>query len=243
MIGGKVLPRWPVTGRPAWFTPLQLAPLAVQDKGSEPVLVSRANAAPCLIGASFAFRRAAFAKAGLFDPEFTRSQDREIQLRLWRAGGIGVYVPDIVSHVDVPAHRLTRDYYRRWYTRAGMFHSRMRLLEVIDSEGRLVEPPPPDRCVMRVPRYLYKQFLRACGSMLSARLRRDPVLVVYHENRVRYLFSYIRERWKRAPMGTMRAPDATRGAPASGPDDSGNQVTASEPVAAGAVGMKMGTPR
>ena len=87
---------------------LQTSPLALQDKGQRPVFVNQHNAAPCLIGANFAFRKSAFAKSGLFDPRYTHTQDRELQLRLWRAGGLGVYVPDIVTYVDIPTERLTQ---------------------------------------------------------------------------------------------------------------------------------------
>ena len=99
MIGGKVLPRWPGP-LPRWFSRLQWAPLALQDKGEAPMVVDAANAAPCLIGASFAFRREVFERIGAFDPAFTRAQDREIQVRLWRAKGRGLYVPDMVVWVD-----------------------------------------------------------------------------------------------------------------------------------------------
>ena len=68
-VGGPVLPRWPSSGKPVWFSELQTSPLALQDKGQRPVFVNQHNAAPCLIGANFAFRKSAFAKSGLFDPQ------------------------------------------------------------------------------------------------------------------------------------------------------------------------------
>jgi glycosyltransferase involved in cell wall biosynthesis len=204
-IGGRVLPRWPPSGRPDWFTRFQLAPLAVQDKGDDPVFVTRENAAPCLIGANFCFRKRAFDKAGLFSTEFSRSQDREIQLRLWKAGGTGVYVPDIVTYVDVPADRLTKHYYRRWYARAGRFHSRMGLLDVIDANGRMVDPPGPEQCLLGAPAYVYGQLAAASTRAILGSIRRDPVAAFYNENRVRYLANYLRERWRREPVTLGRA--------------------------------------
>ena len=204
-IGGRVLPRWPASGQPAWFTRTQLAPLALQDKGDAPVFVTRDNAAPCLIGANFCFRRSAFEKAGLFSPEYSRTQDREIQLRLWKAGGKGVYVPDVVTYVDVPEDRLTKAYYRLWYQRAGRFHSRMGLLDVLDSEGRMVDPPASGACLLGVPAYLYRDLLQETGQALGGYLRGDRVASFYHENRVRYLGSYIRERWRRQSVTFARA--------------------------------------
>ena len=195
-IGGRVLPRWPASGQPKWLSKYQLAPLALQDKGDAPVVVSRDNAAPCLIGANFCFRRSAFDKAGFFSAEYSRTQDREIQLRLWKAGGKGIYVPDIVTCVDVPEERLTKAYYRLWYGRAGRFHSRMGLLDVLDGDGRMVDPPGPDARVLGVPAYLYRQVAEAAAQSLRGYLRRDPVASFFHENRVRYLTNYIRERWR-----------------------------------------------
>ena len=194
-VGGPVLPRWPSTGKPAWFSELQTSPLALQDKGPQPVFVNQQNAAPCLIGANFAFRKSAFAKSGLFDPVYTRTQDRELQLRLWKAGGFGVYVPDVVTYVAVPTERLTKAYFRLWYRRAGRFHSHMRLLEVLDAAGQLVPPPPADSCWLGVPPYIYRQLGRAIVGMIGSTLRRNASRASYHENQVRYLTNYIAQRW------------------------------------------------
>jgi glycosyltransferase involved in cell wall biosynthesis len=195
-VGGPVLPRWPTSGKPAWFSELQTSPLALQDKGQRPAFVNQQNAAPCLIGANFAFRKSAFAKSGLFDPEYTRTQDRELQLRLWKAGGLGVYVPDIVTYVDIPTERLTKAYFRLWYRRAGRFHSRMRLLEVLDAAGQLTPPPPTDACWLGIPPYIYRQLGRAIVGMIGGIVQRDASRSMYHENKVRYLSNYIGQRWR-----------------------------------------------
>lgn len=204
MIGGRVLPRWPGGRPPSWLTPKQLAPLALQDKGDAPIVVDRDNAAPCLIGANFAFRRSAFEKAGVFDSEYTRTQDREIQLRLWKAGGKGIYVPDIVTYADVPSDRLTKEYFRLWFTRAGSFHSRMGLLDVLDAHGRLVAPDPSRR-IAGAPAFLYPQLLGAVVRALWARVVRDDVNATYHGNRAHYLAAYLRERWRRAGATPLSA--------------------------------------
>jgi glycosyltransferase involved in cell wall biosynthesis len=195
MIGGKVLPRWPGP-LPRWFSRLQWAPLALQDKGEAPMVVDAANAAPCLIGASFAFRREVFERIGAFDPAFTRAQDREIQVRLWRAKGRGLYVPDMVVWVDVPADRLTKQYFRFWYTRSGRFASRMRLLDLIDRDGRMVESPG-GRELFGCPAFIYRQIVEHAGGTLRALLRRDEARAFYHENRTRFLISYAAERARR----------------------------------------------
>jgi len=211
VIGGKVLPRWPPR-IPSWFSRLQWAPLALQDKGDAPLVIDASNAAPCLIGASFAFRREVFERIGLFDPSYTRAQDRELQLRLWEAGGRGLYVPDMQVSVDVPEERLTRKYFRHWYARSGCYASRMRLLDVIDRDGRLISADAkPPRAVLGCPGYVFRGALEHAREYLKATARRDEPTAFYHENRVRFLVSYARERiagrWRRQdPPG---APPAT----------------------------------
>lgn len=204
-IGGPILPRWPASGVPEWFTWFQTAPLALQNRGSKPMYVNRENAAPCLTGANFSCRRTAFEKTGLFSPEFTRSQDRELQLRLWKAGGQGIYHPNVVVYVDVPEERLTKAHYRMWFRRAGRFHARMRLLEVLDRDGRLVDPPKPDECFLGAPGYLYSQVAHSIVRTIVAYLRRDKIGAFYHENRARYVAYYLHERWRRDALTFGRA--------------------------------------
>jgi GT2 family glycosyltransferase len=190
-VGGPVKPVWPVT-LPAWLTPEQLGPLALGERGDRAFRVGAGNAAPCLVGANFAFRRDAFDRIGLFDPAFTKSQDRELQLRLWRAGGIGFYTPEMAIAVQVPAERLTKKYFRHWYRTYGLYHSRMRLLDAIDREGRLTNPAATR--LLGVPGFVYRSFLESGKGWLAATARVDSTAAFYHENRCRYLFSYIAER-------------------------------------------------
>src|SRR5688500_6320285 len=87
---------------------------------------------------------------------------REIQLRLWRAGGTGLYAPQLAITVDVPEDRLTKKYFRYWYTTYGVYHSRMRLLDVIDRDGRLAEPS--GRTIFGAPGFIYRELARSsCG--------------------------------------------------------------------------------
>jgi glycosyltransferase involved in cell wall biosynthesis len=204
MIGGRVLPVWP-DELPDWLTRRQLGPLALGEHGDRPMRVSAENAAPCLVGANFAFRRRVFDRIGYFDESYTKSQDREIQLRLWRAGGVGLYVPELSIAVEVPRERLTKQYFRYWYTTYGMYHSRMGLLDDIDREGRL--RPVASRRLGGVPLFLYRELTTSAGAWLAALARLDRVAAFYWENRSRYLFHYLRERYRhpRHPPAARRA--------------------------------------
>lgn len=203
MIGGRVRPVWP-REVPQWVTRIQLGPFALGERGDAPIRVSADNAAPCLVGANFAFRREVFERIGLFDPEYTKSQDREIQLRLWRAGGVGLYLPSLAIRVEVPPERLTKRYFRYWYTTYGVYHARMRLLESIDREGRLTDARGPR--LFGAPGFLYRQLLHHAIRGVAALIRFDRTAAFYRENRVRYLFSYLRERHRRyAASGQRRS--------------------------------------
>lgn len=191
MVGGRVRPIWP-EALPRWMTRLQLGPFALGERGDAPIRVSAENAALCLVGANFAFRREVFTRVGLFDPAFDRSQDREIQLRLWRAGGAGLYLPSLAIDVEIPPERLTKAYFRYWYTTYGRYHSRMGLLDALDRHGRLTDPPT--RRLYGAPGFLYRQLLRHAFLGLRALCRLDGTEAFYRENRVRYLWSYLRER-------------------------------------------------
>ncbi len=192
MIGGRVRPVWPGPV-PSWITTRQLGPFALGERGDATIRVSAENAAPCLVGANFAFRRGVFDRVGLFDPAYIKSQDREIQLRLWRAGGVGLYVPDLAIAVKVPPERLTKRYFRYWYTTYGVYHSRMGLLDAIGRDGRLTTPT--GRRIFGAPAFLYRSLLTSLWRWTSALLRFDSASAFHWENRFRYLFSYIRERY------------------------------------------------
>jgi cellulose synthase/poly-beta-1,6-N-acetylglucosamine synthase-like glycosyltransferase len=197
-----VKPVWPPI-LPSWLTRRQLGPFALGERGAEPMRVGAHNAAPCLVGANLAFRRQVFARIGLFDPAYTKSQDREIQLRLWRAGGVGLYSPDIAISVAVPPERLTKKYFRYWYRTYGLYHSRMRLLDVIDREGRLTEPPA--RRLLGVPGFVYRAAMRSILGWLRAAVILDSDTAFYYENRFRYFFHYIRERYRERVQPRQKA--------------------------------------
>jgi len=181
----------------------QLGPFALGERGDAPLRVDAGNAAPCLVGANFAFRRDVFERIGMFDPAYIKSQDREIQLRLWRAGGAGLYAPEMAISVEVPPERLTKKYFRYWYRTYGAYHSRMRLLDTIDRHGRLADPT--GRRVFGVPGFLYRRLLDSMRAWLMAVAKFDGATAFYHENDLRYLFSYICERYRERARGRRHA--------------------------------------
>jgi len=194
-IGGKVVPAWP-DHVPSWFNGLQTGPLATCEHGDEDRPVDADHAAMCLLTANLALRRRVFEKVGMFSTEYPRGQDREIQLRMWRAGCRGIYVPDVVVMVPIPPERLKEQYFRSWYRKYGKVHARLELLDRVDKNGRLVNPPADSRLFGTSP-HVYRSFAVSVLGWLWAVVRRREADRAYHGNRVLYFGNYIATSFKR----------------------------------------------
>jgi glucosyl-dolichyl phosphate glucuronosyltransferase len=199
-IGGKVLPRW-LNTPPAWLTPDHWSPLALVDYGDEAFLVNDEKPY-CLVGANLAFRRGVFDRVGLFAPTLQRvgdgigsSEDHDMQMRVWRAGGLGLYTPDVVVSSDVEPERATKRYHRRWYAGHGRFSALMRLKECMSPDGRLVPERTQASRLFGVPSFVYVEMFSSVGRWMSAAVHRDESSAFYHENRARHCLYYIRQRY------------------------------------------------
>ena len=110
---------------PPWLTPAHWAPLALQDFGDSPMVCRREPRG--LISANLACRKRLFERVGGFSPPFQRVkdgigslEDDEWIRRLWKAGRALSTSGDSWL-TDVPEHRLTRQYHRRWHRATGAF--------------------------------------------------------------------------------------------------------------------------
>jgi len=199
-IGGKVLPRWPGVV-PAWLTPDHWSPLALVDYGDEAFIVNPGKPY-CLVGANLAFRRGVFERVGLFEPSLQRvkegigsAEDHDMQMRVWRAGGQGLYAPDVVVATDVPPERTTKAYHRRWYAGHGRFSALMHLKECISPDGTLIpERTAPSR-LFGVPSFVYVEMVNSVERWANAALHRNESSAFYYENRARHCLYYIRQRY------------------------------------------------
>lgn len=200
-VGGRVLPRWPRTP-PAWLTAEHWAPLAVVDLGDQPFQTSAARPV-CLVGANLAFRRDVFARVGGFSPAFQHpagsnccTDDHEMELRVWRAGGTGLYLPGLVVTADVQEDRLDRAYHRRWHQGHGRMCARMRLAESTAPDGSLHEDAAaPGLTLCGAPAFLYRGLLEEGARWVATTLRRRPARAFMHENRARHLAAYVGARF------------------------------------------------
>jgi hypothetical protein len=161
-----------------------------------------------MVGANFAVRRAVFERVGLFHPTYQHRrgsssavEDHEWQYRAIAAGGIGVYVPEIVIEAAVQPNRLDRAYHRKWHLDHGRAVAPMRDLEAMLRERRGVIGRSRFPCwPFRVPPHL----LATIGGLMARwigqvlRLRREPAFLV--ECELREAVGYARGLLDREPL-------------------------------------------
>src|SRR5205085_1790529 len=82
------------------------------------------HASACLVSANFVCRASILRELGGFSPQFLRDEDRELNLRMWRAGKRGIYDDSVIVYAQVQAERLTRRYHRSWHDVTGQSHGR-----------------------------------------------------------------------------------------------------------------------
>jgi GT2 family glycosyltransferase len=204
-----VLPNW-LQPPPRWLTTAHWSPLALQDYGAHVFLSSR-DRAICLVGANLAFRREVFERVGLFAAELGRikdgigsTEDHDIQLRIWRAGMRGMYVPDIMAVADVTADRMVRSYHRRWHHGHGRHCAAMRLRELVPADTGPMSEPGDIVSLFGSPAFVYADFAVFAKAWLRAVVRREDAF--FYANKLRHLASYVRRRWQLRPK--RRARDA-----------------------------------
>jgi glycosyltransferase involved in cell wall biosynthesis len=206
-VGGRVRPRWR-TPRPAWLTNEHVGALAVQDRPHF-FTVGPHHAAPCLLTANFACRRRVFEEVGLFSPAFRRGQDRELQMRMWRARKIGVYCPSVEVIVEPPAERLVKDYHRRWHATTAKYHALMWYRDTLDRHGRQMPVPQARRTLFGTPLFIYRESLGHLAGWFAGLLTVSGTRCFYHETRLWYGVSFVRTRFSQSRAGITR-PDDTR---------------------------------
>ena len=208
---GKVLPRWSCTPPAELLTvPAQdiWGPLAIVDYGDEPVLYEHTNTGQRLpIGANLAFLRSALLAIGGWRTDLGKvnntlisGEDHEIFMRLRRHGlYAGYYDPQNWVRHYVPAHRLTRAYFRRWFYWSGKTHALM--MADLYPELNMASVPR----IAGIPRFACRQGLTQAARYVSSR-HGDALRALIEELRmVQYLGLFV-ECWrqrKRTPVSRV----------------------------------------
>jgi glycosyltransferase involved in cell wall biosynthesis len=201
-VGGRVLPIWGGP-RPVWLPNhggKQWAVIALLDYGQQPLEFG----ARVPLGVNMAFRRAAFDAAGLFDPNTGRKagtllgqEVREWCIRARAAGLRGFYLPDMRLEHIIPADRLCKTYFRRWFYWRGISRAMLYERAGLDMEA-------PERTTLEfskvphvagVPRYLYRKALASAASWVRAAVKRDPIAAFDHEVWLWFFAGIVKQRW------------------------------------------------
>ena len=201
---GKVLPRWSVTPPPEMLTSRARdvwGPLALVDYGDDPtVYVAESTTQRLPIGANLAFARSALAAIGGWRTDLGKvnntlisGEDHEIFMRLRHHGVYaGFYDPDASVQHYVPASRLTREYFRRWFFWHGKTHALM--LDDLFPGLDMAHVPR----IAGVPRFLYRHGLQQIWKYVTTLVRGTSLDVLVEELRVLKVLGLFAECWKRA---------------------------------------------
>ena len=115
-VGGKLLPIWEVS-KPKWLKPNLYDLLALLDYGDSAAYIDSPN----VWGANFAIKSEMFKKYGLFDPNLGRiprklyvGEETEFLQRLLTADEKILYYPLSIIYHYIPAHKMSRRYFRKW---------------------------------------------------------------------------------------------------------------------------------
>jgi glycosyltransferase involved in cell wall biosynthesis len=213
-LGGKALPIWSGK-RPAWIPEVRSihwAVIALLDYGPKPLPLDDYVA----IGVNMVFRREAFDRAGLWDNTIGRKAGTLLgqEVREWcsraRAANLkGFYSPDLVVHHVIPADRLTKKYFRKWFywhgiSRAILYKTKGLDMESPESTALDFSTVPH---IAGVPRYMFRTYLQSFFSMISSFVRADEVAAFEHELGLWFFAGVMKERWKdrRQPIPERRS--------------------------------------
>jgi glycosyltransferase involved in cell wall biosynthesis len=199
--GGPIRPLWEAPP-PTWITGDSgqlMGPIAVLDYGRDEFVFEERHR--IAMGVNMAARRSLIDRVGGFHPALERTGtslmgqgQAEFFFRTRAAGEIGLYVPRMELQHHVPASRMTRSYYWRWWFWKGVARARMQDLHPVTELGLDLRAVPH---VAFVPRFMWGRALRDLASWPVAAWRGDVILCVEHETSLAYFAGYFGGRWTR----------------------------------------------
>jgi glucosyl-dolichyl phosphate glucuronosyltransferase len=200
---GKVLPRWTVPPPPELVTVRARdiwGPLALVDYGDETIRYDAATFGTrrLPVGANLAIRRDAIERIGGWrtdlgkvDNSLIAGEDHELCVRLFRAGLYsGIYDPAVSVRHLVPACRLTRRYFRRWFYWHGRTKARMADAVYLDLD--LTRVPS----IAGVPRFIYREFLQQGRRWMGRVGRSDGLALLIEEVMLVEYVGFFSEIWR-----------------------------------------------
>lgn len=194
--GGPVRPMWGAP-KPSWLDEKGNlgGTIAVKDHGAGPFIFEDRKKTP--LGVNMAVRRSLIERIGGFRPDLGRSgksllgqEQAEFFYRSRQAGARGLYVPEMILDHLVPASRLTRSYFRRWWYWKGVSHARLHRIHNETELGlKLGEVPR----IAGVPRFIFGTILGSARDWISAWVSNEPRRRAERALMLAYAIGYIRE--------------------------------------------------
>ena len=199
--GGPVRPIWEAPP-PPWLDLTRgdlWGTIAIQDHGDVAAGYEEMRRVP--LGANMAVRRDVFKAVGGFRVDLGRSRGRVVMgqevpewlIRARRAGFTGRYVPAMVVHHHVPAARLTRRYFRRWWFGKGISRAALEQMQPLTDFGVDLRTTPH---LFGVPRYMYGTLARDVVSWMWNTVRGRKAAAFRHAMGVAYFAGYCGARWR-----------------------------------------------
>jgi hypothetical protein len=144
-------------------------------------------------------RRSLVSRVGGFRTDLGRSTGRrvlgqEVPELLARARAVdsrGVYVPTMRVHHHIPASRLTKRYYWRWWIGKGYSKAILEAAQPITEMGLDLREVPH---IGSLPRFMVSDALRDIACYLRAWVERDACERSRREMRLAFLIGYLRAR-------------------------------------------------
>jgi hypothetical protein len=103
----------------------------------------------------------------------------------------GVYVPAMMVHHHVPASRLTKRYYRRWWMGKGYSKAIVEAIQPITEMGLDLRDVPH---IGSIPRFMVSDAVRDVLGYVRGWLSGDPRERSRREMRLAYMLGYLRGR-------------------------------------------------
>ena len=194
--GGPVLPIWE-RPCPRWLDQTRAdlwGTLAILDYGQDSFVFEERRRVP--LGANMAVRRSLIDRIGGFDPSLGRKgnallgqEQAEFFCRSRAAGARGVYVPAASVRHHVPANRLTRDYFLRWWYWKGVSKALLEQRHPVTDTGVDLTRVPT---VAGVPRFLFGSAVRDLFGLVRAAATFNGIEIMKRLSMLCYFTGYLK---------------------------------------------------
>lgn len=178
-VGGKVLPAFEIVEIPEWIEPLKDGVIGWRDYGDAEWQYGKDT--PMLTGGHAIIKKKVFEAIGLYDESLGASgknlmscEDNILYDKLLSTGMRGFYFPQLVVFHNVPAYRLSKNYYRQWCFGAGVSWNLM------DVNYKAYE----GKRLFGVPLYMYRQTIADLVGKVKAMTLRNKTESLSRENMV-----------------------------------------------------------